>query len=151
MVFAIAAQNFTGWLERLAASTMQSCTDTATLLVQRVCTKLARNMLNEFGISVLWFDEDTFLYPPPSIDQDRVPQARYTSRDMPALTDVLQCVRPDWGRADLRQVQQKLAKIQVHNTWDLMDQWLVDETFENVNHRLREAGQKALKSETLHE
>lgn len=64
------------------------------------------------------------------------------------LTDVLRSVRPDWTPKDLAAVQEKLGKIHITTGNDLFSM-LSTQGPQGLNTRLRDAGLKALKVDTL--
>mmetsp|Transcript_73147 Transcript_73147/g.201855 ORF Transcript_73147/g.201855 Transcript_73147/m.201855 type:complete len:149 (-) Transcript_73147:8-454(-) len=66
----------------------------------------------------------------------------------PTLLDLLQQVRPDWNDKEVKQVQDKMAKIGIRSLQDLF-QNLCELGPADINIRLKQAGQKQLKLETL--
>lgn len=65
-----------------------------------------------------------------------------------SLSSILQTVRPDWTAKDLVAVKDKLAKISI-DTPAVLCQQLAEEGAQGVNARLKLAGQKCLRVDTL--
>jgi len=65
-----------------------------------------------------------------------------------SLVEVLMAVRPDWKDKDLRAVQEKLSKISIETGDELFDLLKTGGT-QLLNAKLKEAGLKSLKADTL--
>merc|ERR1719220_2185867 len=63
---------------------------------------------------------------------------------------VLKRVRPDWTPAEVRNVQDKLAEVQIESPEGLFQQLRDKENgVQDLNRKLRAAGQRAMRAETL--